>query len=52
MTQAELLKHFTEANHHGFLEDISFHIIGRVFLEFHKHISRDSGSLDYRENNS
>ena len=31
MTQAELLRHFTEANHHGSLEDVSFQIIDRVF---------------------
>ena len=29
--QAELSKHFTETNHHGFLEDVSFHIIDRMF---------------------
>ena len=26
VTQAEFFKHFTEANHHGFLEDVSFQI--------------------------
>ena len=31
VTQAELFRHFTEANHHGFLEDVSFQIIDRVF---------------------
>ena len=31
VTQAELFKHFTEANRHGFLEGVSFHIIDRVF---------------------
>ena len=31
MTQAELFRHFTEANHHGFLEDVNFQIIDRVF---------------------
>ena len=31
MTQAELFRHFTEANHHGFLEGVSFQIIGRQF---------------------
>ena len=31
LTQAELYKHFTEANHNGFLEDVSFQIIDRVF---------------------
>ena len=31
VTQAELFRHFTEANHHGFLEDVNFQIIDRVF---------------------
>ena len=31
VTQVEPFKHFTEANHHDFLEDVSFHIIDRVF---------------------
>ena len=31
MTQAELFRHCAEANHHGFLEDVSFPIIDRVF---------------------
>ena len=31
VTQAELYRHFTETNHHGFLEDISSQIIDRVF---------------------
>ena len=31
MPQAELSRHFTEAGHHGFLEDVSFQIIDRVF---------------------
>ena len=31
MTQEELFKHFTEGNHHGFLEDVSFQLIDRVF---------------------
>ena len=30
MAQAELSRHFTEANHHGLL-DVSFQIIDRVF---------------------
>ena len=29
--QAELFRHFTEAGHHGFLVDVSFMIIDRVF---------------------
>ena len=31
VTQEELFRHFTEDNHHGFLEDISIQIIDRVF---------------------
>ena len=31
VTQAELFRHFTEANHYGFVEDVSFQIIDRVF---------------------
>ena len=31
VTQAELFRHFTKDNHHGFLEDISVQIIYRVF---------------------
>ena len=31
VTQAELYQHFTEANHNGFLEDVSFQIIDTVF---------------------
>ena len=31
--QAELFKHLTEANHNGFLEDVSFQIIDRVFQD-------------------
>ena len=29
--QAELFRHLTGAGHHGFLEDVSFQIIDRVF---------------------
>ena len=29
-TQADLFRYFTEANHHGFMEDVSFQIIDRV----------------------
>ena len=32
VTQAELFRHFTEANHHGLLADVSFQIIDRVFV--------------------
>ena len=28
---AELFRHFTEAGHHGLLEDVSFQIIYRLF---------------------
>ena len=28
--QGEIFRHFTESNHHGFLENISFQIIDRV----------------------
>ena len=31
VTQAELFKHFTEANHNAFLEDVTFQIIDGVF---------------------
>ena len=31
VTQAELFKYYTEVNHHGFLEDVSFHIMDRLF---------------------
>ena len=31
VAQAELFAHFTEANDHGFLDDVSFHIMDRVF---------------------
>ena len=31
MPQAERFRHFTGAGHLGFLEDVSFHIIDRVF---------------------
>ena len=30
VTQTELFKHFTKANHNGFLEDVSIQIIDRV----------------------
>ena len=33
VTQADFFRHFTEANHHGFMEDVSFQIIDRVFGE-------------------
>ena len=29
--QTEPFRHFTEANHHGLLEDVRFQIIDRVF---------------------
>ena len=32
--QAELFRYFTEAGHDGFLEDVSFQIIDRVFGVF------------------
>ena len=31
MPQAELFRHFTGAGHRGFLEDVSFQIIDRVY---------------------
>ena len=31
VTQAELFRHFTEDNHHEFLEDVSVQIIDKVF---------------------
>ena len=31
VTQAELFRHLTEANHHGFLEDVGCQIIDRLF---------------------
>ena len=31
VTPAELFRHFTEANHHGFVEDVSFQTIDRIF---------------------
>ena len=31
VTHSELFRHSTEANHNGFLEDVSFQIIDRVF---------------------
>ena len=30
VTKAKLFRNFTEANHHGFLEDISFQLIDRM----------------------
>ena len=33
VTQADFFRHFTEANHHVFMEDVSFQIIDRVFGE-------------------
>ena len=33
VTQADFFRHFTEGNHHGFMEDVSFQIIDRVFGE-------------------
>ena len=45
MPQAEFFRHFTQAGHHGFLEDVSFQIIGSLeFLE----IGRDSSRLEHR----
>ena len=33
VAQAEIFRHFTEANHNGFLEDVTIRIIDRVFGE-------------------